>query len=103
MLCVVVAGVPLDDNCEWGESYWCSDLKVARKCGALDHCTSTVWSKQILAQVGFDYNGYSICFRRGGLVNDSWCCSQANDSGIIATSHIVARDIQNYCQVFVKS
>jgi saposin len=46
------AAVPLDDNCEWGESYWCSDLKVAKKCGALQHCMSTVWSKQILPKDG---------------------------------------------------
>lgn len=44
--------VPLNDNCEWGESYWCSDLAVAKKCGALQHCMTTVWSKQILPKDG---------------------------------------------------
>jgi len=39
------------DKCAWGESYWCSDLQVAKTCGAFKHCMYTVWKNQKLTQV----------------------------------------------------
>jgi len=39
------------DKCAWGESYWCSDLRVAKSCGAFRHCMTTVWKNQKLVKV----------------------------------------------------
>uniref|UniRef100_A0AAG5DVS2 Saposin n=1 Tax=Anopheles atroparvus TaxID=41427 RepID=A0AAG5DVS2_ANOAO len=33
-------------ECTWGPSYWCSDIKNAKSCGAVSHCIQTVWEKQ---------------------------------------------------------
>ena len=30
-------------DCSYGESYWCSNLNIAKKCGAVQHCMDTVW------------------------------------------------------------
>ena len=30
-------------DCSYGESYWCSNLSIAKKCGAVQHCMDTVW------------------------------------------------------------
>ncbi len=35
-------------TCEYGESYWCSNLNYAKACGAVQHCIQNVWSNQIL-------------------------------------------------------
>ena len=32
------------DQCSWGPSHWCSSLKNAKNCGAVQHCIGTVWS-----------------------------------------------------------
>jgi saposin len=45
VLCPFVYGV--NEECSWGESYWCSELSIAKKCGAIDHCKTTVWSNQL--------------------------------------------------------
>lgn len=37
-----------EEKCAWGESYWCSDLRVAKACGAVQHCKTTVWKSQQL-------------------------------------------------------
>jgi saposin len=42
------------DKCAWGESYWCSDLRIAKSCGAFQHCKTTVWANQILPQDNSD-------------------------------------------------
>ena len=42
--------VEWDPKCAWGESYWCSDLRAAKACGAIGHCSATVWTNQILKQ-----------------------------------------------------
>ncbi|XP_041363573.1 prosaposin-like [Gigantopelta aegis] len=34
------------EKCTWGPSYWCSHIKHAKECGAMDHCASTVWKNQ---------------------------------------------------------
>jgi len=39
-----------DPKCAWGESYWCNSLRVAKNCGAVDHCRTTVWANQVLKQ-----------------------------------------------------
>lgn len=51
-LCLFITlGSAVDlDKCAWGESYWCSDLHAAKACGAIKHCTSTVWKNQKLPQ-----------------------------------------------------
>lgn len=51
-LCLFVSlGSAVDvDRCAWGESHWCSDLHAAKACGAVKHCTSTVWKNQKLPQ-----------------------------------------------------
>jgi saposin len=36
------------DECTFGESFWCSSLENAKTCGAIGHCKSTVWQKEIL-------------------------------------------------------
>lgn len=53
-LCLFVAlGSAADlDKCARGESYWCSDLQVAKTCGAFKHCMYTVWKNQKLTQDG---------------------------------------------------
>lgn len=33
-------------ECTWGPTYWCSNLKNAKGCGAVTHCIQTVWEKQ---------------------------------------------------------
>ncbi|XP_052900380.1 uncharacterized protein LOC128306806 [Anopheles moucheti] len=33
-------------ECTWGPSYWCSDIRNAKTCGAVTHCIQTVWEKQ---------------------------------------------------------
>uniref|UniRef100_A0A182MZT0 Saposin n=1 Tax=Anopheles dirus TaxID=7168 RepID=A0A182MZT0_9DIPT len=33
-------------ECTWGPSYWCSDIRNAKTCGAVSHCIQTVWEKQ---------------------------------------------------------
>lgn len=33
-------------ECTWGPTYWCSNLKNAKNCGAVSHCIQTVWEKQ---------------------------------------------------------
>uniref|UniRef100_A0A182QQD3 Saposin n=1 Tax=Anopheles farauti TaxID=69004 RepID=A0A182QQD3_9DIPT len=33
-------------ECTWGPSYWCSDIRNAKSCGAVSHCIQTVWEKQ---------------------------------------------------------
>lgn len=33
-------------ECTWGPTYWCSNLKNAKNCGAVTHCIQTVWEKQ---------------------------------------------------------
>jgi len=38
------------DKCAWGESYWCSNIKVAKDCGAIEHCKSTVWKNKELSK-----------------------------------------------------
>eukprot|EP00918_Siedleckia_nematoides_P099386 GHVU01217426.1.p1 GENE.GHVU01217426.1~~GHVU01217426.1.p1 ORF type:complete len:609 (-),score=77.43 GHVU01217426.1:599-2425(-) len=48
----------VEPGCEWGESYWCSELRVAQKCGAFDHCMETVWKNQI---VTVDQDKTEIC------------------------------------------
>jgi len=49
---VFAAGSAADlDKCAWGESYWCSDLRAAKTCGAIKHCTNTIWKNQKLAEV----------------------------------------------------
>jgi saposin len=42
------------DKCAWGESYWCSDLRIAKTCGAFQHCKTTVWANQVLPQDNSD-------------------------------------------------
>jgi saposin len=42
------------DKCAWGESYWCSDLRVAKTCGAYQHCKTTVWANQKLPEDSSD-------------------------------------------------
>ena len=39
---LAVAAEPNYD-CSYGESYWCSNLGIAKKCGAVQHCMDTVW------------------------------------------------------------
>jgi len=53
---IVIAGchAESDPRCAWGESYWCSSLKSAKSCGAIDHCKTTVWKNQILKADGND-------------------------------------------------
>lgn len=53
VLCTV-ASAELDPRCGWGPTYWCSGLDVAKSCGALDHCKSTVWKNQIMKQDASD-------------------------------------------------
>jgi len=49
---VLAVGSAVDlERCAWGESYWCSDLHVAKRCGAFRHCMTTVWKNQKLPQV----------------------------------------------------
>lgn len=38
------------DKCAWGESHWCSSLKIAKGCGAVNHCMTTVWKNQVLTE-----------------------------------------------------
>jgi len=45
-VCVVAA----DDECSRGESYWCSDIRVAKQCGAIKHCTDTVWKNTVVTK-----------------------------------------------------
>ncbi|XP_052868178.1 uncharacterized protein LOC128274121 [Anopheles cruzii] len=33
-------------ECTWGPSYWCSDIRNAKSCGAVSHCIQTVWERQ---------------------------------------------------------
>ncbi|XP_055602732.1 uncharacterized protein LOC129751295 [Uranotaenia lowii] len=33
-------------ECTWGPTYWCSNLRNAKSCGAVTHCIQTVWEKQ---------------------------------------------------------
>ncbi|XP_058444014.1 uncharacterized protein LOC131425826 isoform X2 [Malaya genurostris] len=33
-------------ECTWGPTYWCSNLRNAKGCGAVKHCIQTVWEKQ---------------------------------------------------------
>ncbi|CAH1795464.1 unnamed protein product [Owenia fusiformis] len=35
------------DQCAWGPSYWCSHISHAKACGAVKHCTDTVWRNTI--------------------------------------------------------
>ncbi|KAK6187954.1 hypothetical protein SNE40_005870 [Patella caerulea] len=45
----VVSSEYLDDShCEKGPTLWCSNLYYAKKCGAIQHCIDTVWTKQIV-------------------------------------------------------
>jgi len=53
--CVVaVAYSAVVDECAYGESYWCSSLQKATKCGAFKHCMDTVWPHQKLEKDGSD-------------------------------------------------
>jgi len=45
VLLPVVYGAAVEE-CAWGESYWCSELSIAKTCGAVQHCTTTVWKNQ---------------------------------------------------------
>jgi saposin len=47
---VTGAGVDVE-KCAWGESYWCSELNIAKSCGAIEHCKTTVWKNQELTSV----------------------------------------------------
>jgi len=51
-LATVYAGTP--DECVWGESYWCSSIKTAKKCDAFDHCMTTVWANKKLEKDSTD-------------------------------------------------
>jgi len=42
----------LDPKCAWGESHWCSSLRMAKSCGAVDHCKTTLWKNEVLNQDG---------------------------------------------------
>ncbi|XP_055637082.1 uncharacterized protein LOC129775888 isoform X2 [Toxorhynchites rutilus septentrionalis] len=33
-------------ECTWGPTYWCSNLRNAKGCGAVTHCIQTVWEKK---------------------------------------------------------
>lgn len=53
VLCLLLAPAVLGasveiEKCAWGESYWCSELSVAKTCGAIQHCKTTVWKNQKL-------------------------------------------------------
>lgn len=37
-------------KCTYGPSYWCSSLKGAKECNAVQHCIQTVWEKQRLPE-----------------------------------------------------
>lgn len=37
-------------KCTYGPSYWCSSLKGAKECNAVQHCIQTVWEKQQLPE-----------------------------------------------------
>lgn len=41
------------DECTFGESYWCSSFETAKTCGAIGHCKSTIWKKEILKLVRY--------------------------------------------------
>lgn len=45
ILVPVVYGAAVE-KCAWGESYWCSELSIAKTCGAVQHCKTTVWKNQ---------------------------------------------------------
>lgn len=47
---ISVCSAELDPKCAWGQSYWCSSLEVAKSCGAIEHCKTTVWKNQVLKQ-----------------------------------------------------
>lgn len=33
-------------RCTWGPAYWCSSFTNTRECGAIEHCSTRVWSQQ---------------------------------------------------------
>ena len=43
--------VSADNQCSRGESYWCSDIRIAKRCGAVQHCVDTVWKNNAAAKV----------------------------------------------------
>lgn len=49
-----VCSAELEPRCAWGQSYWCSALDAAKSCGAIQHCTTTVWKNQLPKQDGGD-------------------------------------------------
>lgn len=51
---VAVACGAVVDKCAWGESYWCSSITVANKCGAFNHCMDTVWPNQKIEKESTD-------------------------------------------------
>ena len=53
MYTFISASATSTDKCAWGESYWCSDLKIAKECGAVQHCISTVWKNTVLPEVWY--------------------------------------------------
>ncbi|XP_064635134.1 prosaposin-like isoform X3 [Lineus longissimus] len=53
LLVAAAAASPLlgSERCTWGPSYWCSHIKAAKECNAVQHCISTVWKNQKLPAV----------------------------------------------------
>lgn len=46
MLAVFGIAYGYSDKCNWGESYWCQNLRTAKDCGAYQHCKTTIWKYQ---------------------------------------------------------
>jgi len=42
-LLICVSGLG-SDRCTWGPTHWCHSLDNAKSCGAVKHCTDTVWT-----------------------------------------------------------
>lgn len=43
--CLVIVGA---HRCTWGPAYWCSSLSNARECRSIEHCSSQIWSRQLI-------------------------------------------------------
>lgn len=60
-ICCPAFAVSADNLCSRGESYWCSEIRVAKQCGAIQHCKDTVWKNTVAAKVGKLLNNQLVC------------------------------------------
>jgi len=93
------------DECTFGESYWCSSLENAKTCGALGHCKSTIWQKEILKQDDTETCEFCVAIVKDveGFLKDNKTEQEILNFLTNACQMIPSKSVADECEMIVQT